>query len=394
VKNRLGISLILLVAVIVVTAIVYWPKIDRLLIVNSFFGPDNIVHNFQDADELFPNSKIPASAQQLKLVQNPGYEFPESFTHQNESFEIKEFLNETRTEGLLVIHRDTIIYEQYSLGLEPEEKHISWSMSKSFIGTLVGIAIEQGKLKLEDEVSSLLPDFKGTGYEGVTVLDLLGMRSGVLFDENYGDFNSDINRFGRAFALGSSYRDFAQSLKNEVEPGSRCHYVSIDTQMLGFLLSEVMGRSLTELLQEQIWEPMGMEYGAGWIMDDTGYEMALGGMLASLRDFSKLGLLYLHEGTLNGNKIVSSDWVANATARHPAQPATEQGLFGYGYQWWIPPNDTGDYMMIGIYDQFVYVHPDKELVIAKLSADHNFKSNGSVIRAKHASFFQSVAATF
>lgn len=390
-KNKISSALILLSIVFLLMLIIFWPRVQRLFIVNSFFEPDNIVHNFQDADELFPNSTIAASTQPLQLVTDAGYEFPEAFIHQTQTYDCVDFLESTSTEGLLIIHKDTIIYEQYSLGLQPDEKHISWSMSKSFIGTLVGIAVEQGKLKLDDEVTSLLPDFKGTGYEGVTVLDLLCMRSGVLFDENYGDFNSDINRFGRAFALGSSYRDFALSLRSEVEPGSRCHYVSIDTQMLGFLLSEVMGRTLTELLQEYIWEPMGMEYGAGWIIDDTDYEMALGGMLASLRDYAKLGLLYLHQGTLNGNKIISSDWVVTATARHPA---SEHNLFGYGYQWWIPPNDTGDFMMIGIYDQFVYVHPEKELVIAKLSADHNFRTNGKAIRSRHASFFQSVAATF
>ena len=156
-----------------------------------------------------------------------GFDFPDRFSHGGTKYQTQKFLKDTQTEGLLVIQSDTIVHEEYRLGLEPSERHISWSMSKSFIGTLIGVAVEQGKLSLEDKVETLLPDFVGTGYEGVTVRDLLGMRSGVLFDEDYGDFNSDINRFGRAFALGTSYREFAQSLQNEVSPGSRCHYVSI-----------------------------------------------------------------------------------------------------------------------------------------------------------------------
>ena len=228
-------------------------------------------------------------------------------------------------------------------------------MSKSFIATLIGIAVQQGKLNLEDEVTTLLPDFKDTGYEGVTVLDLLGMRSGVRFTEDYGDYNSDINRFGRAFAMGTSYREFAKTLENEVAPGSRCRYVSIDTQVLGFLLTEAMGQSLTELLQKYIWEPVGMEHKGGWIVDNTDYEMALGGILASLRDYAKLGQLYLNKGALNGHQIVSPKWVSSATSRHPDQPASQHSQMGYGYQWWIPSNDTGDFMAIGIYDQFVYI---------------------------------------
>jgi len=383
-------SLIVVAALLIAIGFLYKDTIERLSRVNSLFEPHNIVENFQDADEHFPTTDIPPSSSPYTLPIKLGFEFPETFTHQGKTYKSQDFIKETSTEGLLVIQADTIRYESYMLGLEPDEKHISWSMSKSFIGTLVGIAVEQGKLKLTDEVTTILPDFKGTGYEGVTVEDLLGMRSGVRFNEDYGDFNSDINRFGRAFAMGTSYRDFARSLQNEVPPGSRCRYVSIDTQVLGFLLSESMGQSLTELLQEYIWEPMGMEHASGWIVDNEGFEMALGGMTATLRDFAKLGLLYLNKGHLNGRQVVSSDWVTRATSRHPDQ-LIDRSQLGYGYQWWIPSNDTGDFMMVGIYDQFVYVHPAKQLVVAKLSADHRFKTQGSALKAQHISFFQEVA---
>ena len=387
-------SLIIAVALLMVIAFLYKDSIARLQRVNTLFDKDNIATNFQDANEFFPSTDVPPSSQPYVLPTNLGYYFPPKFVHKGQEFQTETFLDSTSTEGLLVIHRDTIILEEYRLGLEKDEQHISWSMSKSFIATLIGVAVEQGKLKLTDVVSDLLPDFKGTGYEGVTVLDLLGMRSGVRFNEDYGDFNSDINRFGRAFALGTSYREFSKSLDNEVPPGSRCRYVSIDTQVLGFLLTETMGQSLTELLSQYIWEPAGMEHRTGWIVDDTGYEMALGGMLASLRDFAKLGQLYLHKGTLNGNQIISPEWISSATSRHPNQLTSEYSSIGYGYQWWIPPNDTGDFLAVGIYDQFVYIHPEKQLVIAKLSADHRFKQNGPAIKAKHISFFQSVASTF
>ena len=348
-------SLIVVVGLLIVIGFLYKDKIERLQRVNTLFDQENIATNFQDADELFPSTEIKASSSPLVLPTNLDYTLPSTFMHQGEQYQVEQFLKETETEGLLLIHADTIRIEKYYLGLEPDEKHISWSMSKSFIATLIGIAIEQGKLRLDDEVSTLLPDFKETGYEGVTVHDLLCMRSGVRFDENYGDFNSDINRFGRAFALGTSYRQFAKTLKNEVTPGSRCRYVSIDTQVLGFLLTEVMGQSLTALMQQYIWEPCGMQDKGGWIVDDTDSEMALGGLLASLRDYAKLGQLYLNKGSLNGQQIVSPEWVTTATTRHPDQPQSQHTQLVYGYQWWIPSNDTGDFLAVGIYDQFVYI---------------------------------------
>ncbi len=381
--------------VMLVLLLLNYKTIKRLLRVNSLFEPENIVTNFQDADQFFPASNIKASSQPLTLPLSLGYEFPVSFTHGDTLIQTSDFITATNTEGLIVIHRDTIIYEKYFLGLEPDERHISWSVSKSFVGTMIGVVVEQGLLDLEDKVTDHLPEFAGTGYAEVTVEQLLRMRSGIGFNEDYSDYNSDINRFGRAFALGTSYRKFAQSLKNEKEPGSVCHYVSIDTQMLGFLLTKVTGRSLTELTQEYLWQPMGMEHEAGWIIDDENFEMALGGLLASLRDYAKLGLLYLHKGQLNGNQVVSSEWIAEASSPYGEGIAhLSPNAYDYGYQWWIPPHADGDFFASGIYDQYIYIHPKKELIVAKLSADPRFKHNGPTIKARHVSLFKKMAEQF
>jgi len=299
----------------------------------------------------------------------------------------------------LVIHNDTIIYESYLKGLEEDETHISWSMSKSYISTLVGIAIDRGQLKVSDMVVEHLPEFKGTGYEEVSVEHLLQMSSGVKFVEDYGAFFSDINRFGRTFALGSSFKKFALSLDSERVPGTFNHYVSIDTQVLGLILSKVTGQSLTALLKDWIWDPMGMEYPAQWVIDDTGFEMALGGLNATLRDFAKLGYLYLNDGVFNGKQIVSKEWVRRATTPHaphlmPDQTESSSNLYGYGYQWWIPRYPKNDFFASGIYNQYVYVNRDKNLVIAKLSADYKFKTGHLVIKAGHIGFFQAIAETF
>jgi len=391
--------LIVLLLLGLILGLVFQKKLKRLNRVNHLFDKENIVENFQDADILFDVSSLEASPSPVVLAQDLRFEFPKTFHANGRENSTEEFLSETETEGLLVIHNDTIIYESYLKGLEPDESHISWSVSKSFISTLLGIAVDRGMLRVEDMVVEHLPEFKGTGYEMANVENLLQMSSGVRFVEDYGDFYSDINRFGRTFAMGSSFKDFALSLDSEREPGSYNHYVSIDTQVLGLILSKVTGKSLTDLLKEWIWDPLGMEYDAQWIIDDTGFEMALGGLNASLRDYAKLGYLFLNDGVFQEKQIVSKEWVRKATTPHaphlmPNQTELSSRPYGYGYQWWMPQYPKNDFFASGIYNQFVYVNRDKNLVIAKLSADYKFKTGHHVIKAGHVGFFQAIAETF
>ena len=222
---------------------------------------------------------------------------PETFTFEGEKKNLQEYLDYFWSDGMIVIHKDEIVYENYWLGNNESKKHISWSVAKSFISALIGIAFEEGLIdSLEDPITKYLGDFKNTGYEDVSIKDILQMSSGVQFNEDYADYDSDINRFGRAIATGTSIRDFSRTLTKEKEPGTYMHYVSINTQVLGFLLQEVTNRSISEYLYKKIWNPLGMEDSAYFILDDTEDELALGGLNATLRDYAKFGLLYLQKG--------------------------------------------------------------------------------------------------
>ncbi len=362
------------------------------------FDQEVILDNFQHMESIFPVSEISASSKPLILAENLNYTLPEVFDFSGESIVTEEFLKDTENEGLLIIHKDTIVYEGYDLGLDEDETHISWSVSKSFVATLIGVMVEQGKIELDKKVPDYLPNFKGSAYEDVSVKHLLNMSSGVAFNENYGDFYSDINRFGRSFAMGTSLESFALSLRKDKLPGSYNHYVSIDTQVLGLILAAVSGKSVTELTQKYIWEPAGMEDNASWIIDNTGMEVVLGGLNATLRDFSKLGLIYLHDGQLNGHQIVSPKWIQDATtpdAKHleANQLKYSSNPYGYAYQWWLPRNPANDFFANGIYSQYIYINRDADLVIAKLSGDYKFKKGRKSIRDKHLALFQYIAAT-
>ena len=380
--------LLLIAAALFVLAVLNLDKLKRLHKTNHLFDEDQIVSNFQNMEDIYPSTSLVASSKPLVLPENKYFKIKGTYSFEGKTYDINQYLKDTRTEGLLIIYKDTIIYENYWNDLKQEESHISWSMSKSFMSTLIGIHLEKGLFKLNDAVTKHLPQMKGTGYDGVTIKNLLQMSSGVRFDEDYGDFNSDINRFGRAFALGSSLESFAQSLVNERPQGSFNHYVSIDTQVLGLLLSQVTGKSITELTQTYIWEPLGMEYNGQWLVDNTGMEVVLGGLNASLRDFSKLGLLYKNHGSLNNSEVVSSQWVKDATtpdAPHllPGDHDKSSNHHGYGYQWWVPKNNTNIFAMGGIYNQYVYVDPINDIVITKLSANHHFKKEGHITKDMH-----------
>jgi len=398
--RRVGIGFGLLLLVVAVLLIYNRDKLIRLNAVNHLFDKENIIQNFQNMDAIFDVSQVNVPKESVPIPKSSqSYHLPDSFIVNSRVSNVADYLEVTATEGLLIIQHDSILYESYHLDLEPGKLHISWSMSKSFVSLLIGMLVDEGKLDLGTEVQEILPQFTGSGYDGVTVKHLLNMSSGVQFNEDYGDFNSDINRFGRAFALGTSLEDFALTLNNDKTPGTYNHYVSIDTQVLGLLIRKITGQSITQLTQERIWEPMGMECPATWIIDNTGMEVVLGGMNACLRDYAKLGLLYLNDGFYNGKQIVSKSWIdasltPDAPHLKPNTPELSSSLYGYGYQWWLPQYPENDFFATGIYNQFVYVNKDKDLVITKLSADARYRNDKVAIKAGHIDFFQAVAKEF
>jgi CubicO group peptidase (beta-lactamase class C family) len=206
------------------------------------------------------------------------------------------------------------------------------------------------------------------------------MSSGARWNEDYSDPKSDINRFGRIMAIGGSMNEFAATLEREHEPGTINHYNSMDTQVLGMLLRRSTGRTIADYMTEKLWHPLGMESDGYWMLDSESMEMAFGGLNATARDYAKLGELYRLGGRWNGRQIVPRAWVhASVTpdAPHLTAEAKAETDFpvGYGYQWWVPAGDEGEYTAIGVYNQFIYVNPSREVVIVKLSAFSDYATS-------------------
>jgi len=392
----------LITLLVLVVALFFRQEAYQLYKVVTFFEPDQISENFKRVKDIFRYSTVPKSTRPYTHpTAKQGIQLPETFQRLDSTLNTQAYLDHTRTDALLIVQNDSLRYEYYSNGFTAADHHISWSMSKSVISALFGIAISEGHIRsIEESVTDYLPEFAGTGYDGVRIKDVLQMSSGVGFNEDYGDFNSDINVMGRYFALGMPMAKFAKRLKRERSPGTYNHYVSIDTQVLGMILVKATGRTITDYMAEKLWQPIGAEAEAYWIVDKTGMEFALGGLNVTARDYVKLGQLYLDSGRWQGKQVVPEAWVlASVTpdAPHlmPGDRTNAGRKDGYGYQWWIPSGAEDEFNAQGIYTQFIYVDPDKDMVIVKLSSNHHFKTDGEGFYHDHEiTLYRTIAAGF
>jgi CubicO group peptidase (beta-lactamase class C family) len=373
-------GLAVVLAIAAVPLLIYRAELSRLMRFADVFDPERIVYNFQHMDEILLSRTVAGGGEVLEFARG-SYSLPESFRYGDQSYETEGFLTELVTTGLIIVRDDTILLERYEHGHSPPGRHIAWSVTKSFVSALFGIAVGEGDIPdIMAPVTDYLPELEGSGYEGVPIKHVLQMSSGVGFDEDYGDPFSDINRMGPSMAVGSLL-DFAATLERTRAPGTVQHYVSVDTQVLGEILARATGRDLAGYASEKLWKPLGMEFDAVWLLDGTGMEWAFGGLNVSLRDFARLGWLYLNGGSRDGRQIVPRAWVeASVTpdAPHlmPGPKPDSDGLMGYGYQWWIPTEPDGDFMALGVYGQTIYVAPKSRLVIVKNSVDLDFQKNG------------------
>jgi hypothetical protein len=262
---------ILLLAV--VAAIVFYPKLKHVWMAIHFRDKDVIVKNFTSVHKNWKTREIMPPDVPYIFPKGQPVELPENFSYRGKTFNSKQYLDSSFTTGFLVLQNDTLTFEKYYLGNNNTNRHLSFSVAKSFVSALFGVAVEEGYIKsIDQHVDEYLPDLKGSGYEGVKIKEVLQMASGVKFNEDYADFNSDINRWSRSFAWGASQDKFAATLKREVRPGTQCHYVSINTQVLGMIVVKATGKSLTEYLEEKIWKKIGMEHSGYWIVDDYGWK--------------------------------------------------------------------------------------------------------------------------
>ena len=390
------IGFIVLICVVFGVLSMYGDGLVRLQKVNRLFDEVYIVENFQGMTEILEFTTVHHGDDVWEFTEAEG-ELPESFSFGDDTVNIEEYLERTGTLGMVVVRDGAIVHEQYALGSTDATQHISWSVAKSFTSALVGIAVDEGHIEsIMDPVTKYVPSLEASGYDGVPIKHVLEMSSGVKFDEDYADFDSDINRMGRLLAFNTSIEDFVLSLENELESGTVNRYVSMDTQVLGLLLREATGQSVTSYLEEKIWKPMGAEADWYWNVDVNEMELTFGFLNAVLRDYARFGMLYLNLGKRGDEQIVPEQWVKDSIVPdgehlEPSDDLTDAEGLGYAYQWWIPAQSDGDYLAIGVYNQFIYVNPKLNVVIAKNSANHRYLEEDYISEPMHIEMFRAIA---
>jgi CubicO group peptidase (beta-lactamase class C family) len=315
-----------------------------------------LVGNLSHFDEIAPARKVAKGPTTHPLARA-----------EQKSSTVETFLARNRNTGLLVLKGDTILVERYQYDRKPENRFQSYSMAKTVVGMLFGIALAEGKIaSIDDRAEQYVPELKGHPYGETKLRHLLTMSSGVHFIEEYNG-RDDITELARRtlYQQGPGGVQAVLPFNTRARPaGEKFYYASAETEVLSLVVRAAVGKPLADYLSEKIWQPMGAEADASWLVDGGGYELGYMGLNVTLRDWGRLGLLLANGGAMDGKQIIPAEWVRDAT--RPDAPHLRVGqatrLNGYGYQTWLV-DDKGRFALLGLRGQAVFVDPESRVVV-------------------------------
>jgi len=334
------------------------PEVDPAELQVLFWNDAQRTQRFREMEKWFAGHEVPAASTPMPLTQ--GAPLPEQLVA-----EIRKTMAETNAAGVMVWHKGAVRFEDYGLDFGPEQRWTSFSVAKSFTSTLLGAAIADGFIgSLEDPVVQYIPELAGSSYDGVSVKQLATMTSGVAWNEDYSDPQSDVAQMNR-FVLEYGPNAIVEQMKRlgrDSEPGTKFNYKTGETNLIGLLVENAVGLPLAEYAQEKIVEPAGFENGLFWMVDPRGGNIGGCCLSLSLADYTRMGVFVLGGGNgADGTATVPVGWFAQAGAAQ----VKFGGGFGYGYQWWTYPQ--GNFGGQGIFGQAITIIPESDLVIARVS---------------------------
>lgn len=324
-----------------------------------FWTPEQQVASYRNINMIFPTRGIAAGGKTLELPQQLRSLDEVEIMVEGQTLTVDEYFLEQSVAGLLVIKDGKIAYERYGLGNTEDSLWIAFSVAKSVTSMLIGAAIQDGYIKSVDEkVTDYLPRLKNSAYDQSSIRNVLQMSSGVEWNEDYADPNSDVNT---ATWDTLSLYEFLRNKPRETAPGEAFNYNTAETNLAGTILRSAIGNNLATYLSEKIWKPFGMESDANWMLTEIGGGEFGGCCInATLRDYGRLGLFAMGNGRLaDGTQVLPEGWMAESTAPSKGSP-------GYGYFWWLYDDET--YRASGIFGQAIYVNAKENVVIAMHSA--------------------------
>jgi CubicO group peptidase (beta-lactamase class C family) len=297
----------------------------------------------------------------------------------------EQFLAESSTDGVVVLHRGAVVFEQYANGMTARSPHILMSVSKSMLGLVAGVLAGRGELDVERPVTDYVPEAAETAYAGATVRHLLDMRTGVVFDENYLATSGPIIEYRKSTGwnplspgeVPSDLRSFYRHLDEADRPhGGRFHYISVNTDLLGWVVERAAGRRFADLMSELIWQPMGATESAYITVDRLGAPRCAGGMCMTTRDLAMVGQLILERGARGTRQIIPESWIADILQNGDPEAWNAStfveyfpGLaMHYRAKWYVERGRTPLLSGLGIHGQNLFIDPAYEIVIAKFSS--------------------------
>jgi CubicO group peptidase (beta-lactamase class C family) len=356
---------VVVVALLVVGVYAWaWASLDRSSIARAMLWREADVGD----QYRFPARTIPAGDEASPLAAGVEIDLPAPPSGAEDDRAFDEFLRGTGTLGFVVVDDELLVYERYFGGADRQTRQTSFSVAKSFVSTLIGIAIDEGLIgSVTDPVTEYLPELseRDPRYERITLRDLLTMSSGIRYEEQslplpWGD---DVDTY-----YGTDLRDLGLSATQIVRPpGQEWLYNNYNPLLLGLVLERATGTSVSDYMATKLWQPLGAEADATWNLDSegSGFEKLESGLNATPVDYARFGELFLHAGEWNGQRIVSQDWVREATAAD----VTTDPAGHYQYFWWIDTQRPDRFYALGNFGQYIYVAPDAGAVIVRNGRD-------------------------
>lgn len=390
-KKIIGVVVIILILATIIIAFCYRRRIKLLYNSLNGFKDENLANTFQNMYKIQPTRKINKGNTISEFRRNT-LTLPERFDFKGERVLVSDFLEDTHTSGLLVIQDDVIKHESYYLGADENTLFSSNSMGKSFVSALMGIAISEGYIKsVEEPIGKYISEFKDTEIENIPIKACLQMASGLKFDED-----KDMSKYSIRTLFGTPSMKLISKLGIKEEPYTYRKYLSINTEILGEIIRNATGYSLSEYMEKKLWKKLGVEHEAYWTLSNE-KELAMGGLSISLRDYGRFAKLYLNNGKEDGEQIIPIDWIHDSVdiSGKYSKPGANNDVYnaiGYGYQWWIPEGNEGEFLAIGVYSQWIYINPTKNIIIVKTSADPDFMEKDNEL--KNIEFFRSIAKKY
>lgn len=304
-------------------------------------------------------------------------------------YDIAAFMERQKSAGIVILHNGAIRFEAYGLNQDADKTWTSFSVAKSMTSTLVGVALAQGEIgSLEDTVSQYVEGLRGSAYDDVTIRQLLTMTSGVAWNEDYSDPNSDVALFNQVARVDGepAIVTYVKALPRAHEPGTVFNYSTGETNLVGILVEAATGRPLNEYLSDAIWKPYGMSRSASWVVSDSGEPISGCCLQATTRDFARFGQFILDGGRIGGTPILPDGWIETATRTQVGAPIME--TFDYGFQWWT--REDGSFSAIGIFGQSIFVDPARDLVIAANASWQDARGNAVGQRSDRNAFYAAI----